>query len=323
VTGLQKDYCLIALAGFGREFFAIQARLKAEFRQRCEVVGRNMELLNGVPVYKQNHLANLLHDICEHAFPLSLNPEGFCPASGRRCRAVPVSGTSSAVVCESGDGRLACRDKRPGSIIVIWREGIGDDIFAKALNSCTYLYKLAKGSSVEEVIDVIAAHLDFSGTILWKEIHHGPKKTPILLPVRNFEPDDTATFVGSLHHHPPDAQRLIDDFRATWFDSSYRSPKGGRPGAFLDSRQIGFSKDRKIHDRRVSRQSDEVKTKLRLLGAFYRFGIPYEIGFHYDVCRPRRSKPRPLNASFWNGAREAKEHRTEVYLNIAPDDEIR
>ena len=321
MTDLQKNYCLIALAGFGREFVAIRAHLKAVFRQRCEVIGRNMELFNGVPVYKQSHLANLLGEICAHAFPLSSTPEGFCAASSRRCRA--FSDSSAAAVCESADGRKACRDKRPGSILVVWREGIGGDLLTDALSTCTYLYEFPTDGSENDVVNVVTAHLDFSERILRREIYHAPKRTPILLPVRNFEPDYTSRFITSLHQHPPDAQRLIDEFRVAWFASSYRHPKGGRPGAFLDSRKIGFSKDRKLHDRRVPRQVSRVRTALRLLDAFYRLGSPYEIGFHYDVCRPRRTKPRPLNADFWNPAHEVYEHRTEVYLNIAPDDEIR
>ena len=62
---------------------------------------------------------------------------------------------------------------------------------------------------------------------------------------------------------------------------------------------------------------------MRLLNAFYRLGTPYEIGFHYDVCRARHTKPRPLNAYFWDAAHEGREYRKEIYLNIAPDDEIR
>jgi hypothetical protein len=227
------------------------------------------------------------------------------------------------MVCDSDDGRRACRDKRPGSILVIWREGIGDDMFASSLNPCTYLRKLPLACTVDQIIDAVATHLRFTESIVWREIYEKPKRTPILLPVRNFEADRTSNLLAALQDYPADAERLIENFRSSWFDPGYRCPKGGRPGGFLDSRQIGFSKDRKRHDRRVSRQDDKLRTGLRLLRAFYRLGTPYEVGFHYDVCRPRGAKPRPLNAHFWNAAKEINEYRTDSYLNIAPDDEIR
>jgi hypothetical protein len=266
----------------------------------------------------------MLSEIVRYAFPYAAQPETFCSRSAQNCRAANKNIIGRR--CDSDLEKKACRAKRPGSILVIWRSGIFDGFITRELSLSLYLVKSLPAKSnqeaVQSTISIVRQHFSMYRDVLQPEILD-PKKTPLLLPPRNFEARETAELLRSLHDHQVRDRSSIQEFRSRWYNINYRHPKGGRPGGFVDQREIGFSKDPQYHNRSLKNVSSSIKESVDLLDAFYRLGCPIEIGFHFDVCRPRKAKPRPLDANFWNRATGQMEMRREHHLNISPDDAIR
>lgn len=327
---LAKSYCLVSLVGFGHApFFSTRSRILQKFDKGCAVIGPNMPLSNGLPVYTERYRRKFLDQIIRFAFPFSEVPQTFCSMANRDCAFSSGIGNAEdkKKSCRLGNGTRACRDKRPGSILVIWRPGVGDDWFEGYFSRCLYLYRFEIDGTDSEmasvIVRIIETHIAFAKNFIRHEIQEKSTRSPLLLPPRNFEPKHLQELFENFRNNYPVGEEQINEFRNAWYKKSYHRPKGRRRGGFVDQREIGFSKDQMLHFRNVYNPLNRFEWHIDLLDAFYRFGVPYEVGLHYDVARKSGKISRPLNASFWNRTTRKQERRMETHINIAPDDAIR
>ena len=324
---LEKDYCLVSLVGFDREFYFLPNAINRFFQRRCAVVGPRMDFHQGNREYSDLYRCKILQNIVKYAFPYADKPQSFGQISGRMCPHKADTIVSPRSCCETDLGRRACRDSRPGAVIMIWRPWTGSDWIIENLKHSLYLYRFDYKGDQDKItriiIDIVEEHIYISKQVLRSEIHNNPSRTPLLLPPENFEPGDTKDFFWEFQNHKIGNFDGIEAYRTQWYNSRIRHAKGSKVGGFIDSREILFAKDAMKHYRRMPNIQNSLDEHLDLLDAFYRFGVPYEVGFHYDVFRHRHTKPRALNAQFWNRKTMQFETRRDLSINISPDDAIR
>ncbi len=162
---------------------------------------------------------------------------------------------------------------------------------------------------------------------LQRPLREQANKTPLLLPIRNFE---SRTYVGWLRtlqtnitsaENEQSASEIIRQ-AAEAFETIHprQQVSGTCKRSFLDEREVEFrapgaGRMHGLPSLKSAHPSQQCK-----LAAFRRLGAPFNAAFHYDA---QKDSPKPLKGMFC-GCHGAKSMMTgEPHLNIAPNDFIR
>ena len=95
---------------------------------------------------------------------------------------------------------------------MVLRKGVNDALMENALSACVYLHKSDGVLNEEDVAEIVERHQEFCDDILHKEVYGATKRTPVLLPIRNFQEDSTAALISSA---PPE-RRTRPGRRLIW-----------------------------------------------------------------------------------------------------------
>lgn len=145
------------------------------------------------------------------------------------------------------------------------------------------------------------------------------KRTPLLLPIRNFSSACLGEALGRLsteilHSHPPQ-ERLKQACAEIEAEHPFRGGAGKK--GFVDLQAILFgSPGRDLHGRVWETHGEH--NALCTLNGLFRLGGPIARGFHYDCVRPPRLAGDFPNCHDCVGPYVGKPH-----LNIAPNDFVR
>lgn len=162
------------------------------------------------------------------------------------------------------------------------------------------------------------------------ELETRPNRTPLLLPLRNFDGRGVADEIRSLsrslplEEHPSEAiAAACKKIEAIY---SFDKAKDGSARCFTDDRKVEFrSPGRANHGMAASAEPPHDATCF--LNGSFRIGGRYKRGFHYD-CRHRlstgkRNKAKILKGSFLDCHNGRDDYVGEPHVNIAPNDFVR
>ncbi|RYM07424.1 hypothetical protein [Sphingobium cupriresistens] len=162
------------------------------------------------------------------------------------------------------------------------------------------------------------------------ELETRPNRTPLLLPLRNFNGRGVADEIRNLscslplEEHPSEAiAAACKKIEATY---SFNKAKDGSARCFTDDSKVEFRPPgRANHGMATSAEAPHDATCF--LNGSFRTGGRYRRGFHYD-CRHRLStgknnKAKVLKGSFSDCHDDSKHYVGEPHVNIAPNDFVR
>jgi hypothetical protein len=159
-----------------------------------------------------------------------------------------------------------------------------------------------------------------------KELTERANRTPLLLPLKNFDGDEISNLLASIHaealiaDNPTMAIRaIVRDFERRFpseLDTSRKPPQT----RFTNRQNIRFRAPGK--DRHGSAHPETAGHPDHcILAAFKRLGAPYDPNFHYDCTHLNQSR---LSAQLHNCHRpRGWITSTKRHLNIAPNDAVR
>lgn len=162
--------------------------------------------------------------------------------------------------------------------------------------------------------------------VVHKELKEQSNKTPLLLPLRNFQ---SGVLCGTLKElqtqivretEQPKAHAVLKSLTKAFEHRHPRSPAARSSGrAFCDDRAIEFRAPGQAKHG-VPSFGSEHPTPACLLGGFRRLGAPFHAAFHYDA---QKNSPRPLKGKFCLCHGDFVSREGAPHLNVAPNDFIR
>lgn len=162
------------------------------------------------------------------------------------------------------------------------------------------------------------------------ELETRPNRTPLLLPLRNFDGRGVADEIRSLSLSLPLEERPSEAIAAACkrIEATYSFDKAKDCSArcFIDDRKVEFRPPGRANHGMAASAEPPHNATCFLNGSF-RIGGRYNRGFHYD-CRHRlstgkRNKAKVLKGSFFDCHDDEDEYVGEPHLNIAPNDFVR
>jgi hypothetical protein len=158
---------------------------------------------------------------------------------------------------------------------------------------------------------------------LKKELQERDSKTPLLLPLRNFDSTSLNNFLVRIQElrtdetdYTPVVRKMVDRL----VEDSLDVRSEDKRTAFIGTRSIAFLAPAKAGPRHGSAQSVKPPhNPICLIDGHFRLGVRYDARFHYDCSISNRR----ISGQFSNchDAREVVSPR--AYLNIAPNDFLR
>jgi hypothetical protein len=156
---------------------------------------------------------------------------------------------------------------------------------------------------------------------LKKEITEHDSRTPLLLPIKNFESDILIPQLRGLQ-----VALLMEHDKILAVDTAIKGIAGGHPltkqldnpqkRCFVDDRKIEFHPPGSARHA-FARPNNEHPASCLLSGR-RRLGAPYDHAFHYDCI-----KGKQLTGQFWGCHEDRSTHVGKPHLNIAPNDYVR
>jgi hypothetical protein len=144
-----------------------------------------------------------------------------------------------------------------------------------------------------------------------------PRMTPIFLPKVNFFGFGSTEFLDLYENF---SSSKVEALRRKYYQSTYRSVRNRKPGAFFTTSNIIYQKDPTKHKFFIGPASDGLSHYKALLRAFFRFGVPIEEGLHYDV---HKRNGYFSGEKFWDEKANKWVAVSGAYINITPDDHLR
>lgn len=157
---------------------------------------------------------------------------------------------------------------------------------------------------------------------LKKELSERANKTPLLLPIKNFNSDVLKQAIQYLHNNISHVQDKNKAIRDTVTQIAIAHPPrrldGMSKDCFLDRKDIEYhAPGKSLHGKIITHAGHPKKC---LLSGRRRLGTPFSPGFHYDCKKGSRN----LKGDFWECHSETKLRKEgKPHLNIAPNDNIR
>ena len=162
---------------------------------------------------------------------------------------------------------------------------------------------------------------------LHKEITECKNRTPLLLPIKNFQSKILRSQLQGLQTKlagQPDkaamavAVKEIINLIKTGHPLKKVENSGNKQPCFLDDREIEFHSPGSFLHGLPS--STEDHPDACLLGGYRRLGAPFHAGFHYDCVKGIRGN---LKGLFYSCHEEVGQVEGNPHLNIAPNDYVR
>lgn len=188
----------------------------------------------------------------------------------------------------------------------------------------------AQANQIADRLRVVTPSLIHAVDAMNTELKKRLNRTPLLLPLRNFDGRGVADVIRSLSRELPLEARPSEAIAAAcrMIESSYPfgKSKSGEGRCFTDDRKIEFRLPGRAHHG-MAVSSDPPHSERCYLNGGFRLGGLYETGFHFD-CRNHRSAgkrkhARVLKGMFSNCHDERDKYTGEPHLNIAPNDFVR
>lgn len=326
-----RYYTLVILTGFSTSMTRVATAIRRQLSNHSIVVDGRFRRPKEYS-YSRTYVSEIVRLMTEYAFPDSTEAVGYCALSGKNC-VYQNGGDGKLVVgkhCELAKQRRACRLRRPGIIIIFARRLVGFDSLMDQLRACAFVIPSDVSSSienqhlgdsdVEHCVCELKSFLENDLPVLKEEmLNQSPSKIVPLLPLNNYLAKNNLRLVEQVMSNRVPMKPLFASVRKDFYDAKFLNPKTRVPGAFILGKSIAFQKDRIPHSLHVDQTYSLYP--LNLLEAHYRFGVPYEEGFHYDVCKSKRDEP--LHETFIDAYTGVMSDSTRSHLNITPTDLVR
>lgn len=229
-------------------------------------------------VYRQKSIADLMERSLPYLMPSARYPRGFCPLHDKPCKLL-FKGRGN---CKKTD-RQACRMQRPRFVTLIYhrgqrvrvlRESFTIGVHAVGFPQEVYKSKTKTAAFIEELFDGQRERARW----LDQQLSGQSQSTPLLLPVRNFEAGGELKKLLESGDDTGETENTIERFRRIYWR---KRPIAG----FQDRRKLVFRPANERHGPPRIEDNEEENKRLAgsILGQYYRMGVLYPEGFHYDV----------------------------------------
>jgi hypothetical protein len=263
------------------------------------------------------------------AFPGVETPVAFCPEAPRICEMSGIRSRNKKDYCRNTvSDQHACVVRRPEYLFILAE---ADDSIGRLLDLAgpSAIVRLLNCNSARRnptayfsrLTDDVRRHCaEFRDEILpvlhREKFEVSPRMSPIYLPVVNFFGFHSEEF-SDLYTNFSAAR--VESLRKRYYEATYRSSRNKKPGAFT-KQNIVYQKDSSKHKFFVGAATADIVHYKALLRAFFRFGVPLDEGFHYDV----HNRSGSLDGhKFWDARNGEWIFPHGMYVNITPDDSIR
>lgn len=178
-------------------------------------------------------------------------------------------------------------------------------------------------SELLELMRVATNRLKDAIPIIKKEITEADGRTPLLLPVKNFESkwlvanlievQKTLIFERDKNNH---LKKLINKF-VNYHPRTQPTDHRYQRQCFVDRKNIEFNPPGQ--DRHGFPRAGFPHTDICFISGHRRLGAPYDHAFHYDCVRPGGN----LKGDFWGCHSPKDKLEGKPHLNISPNDFVR
>lgn len=184
----------------------------------------------------------------------------------------------------------------------------------------------AQRTSKNELIALLRAKIIetcASISAIKKEFDERLRKTPLLLPIKNFHSNELRPLISALYDQIPFPSENPQQSLSISIQGIERSiPRTAidKKSFYVDERGVHFFAPGTNDMHGVARPSTD-HPELCLLAGRRRFGAPYNPSFHFDCTHPPKSKLK--GAFFMCHGNMPSELTGTPHLNISPNDHVR
>lgn len=297
----------VILAGVtGRILPSVLNKLRARFSERYVFRGDGGKINSMNAAYYTDAKANRLVDLaCDAVFGQDKRPLSFCSHEERSCSLSHHSKKRCRL-----DDNGTCGLMKPGSLILFMQEGINEEVVLRKLHYSAFVISIPKDcyDREDKTFSCIIHNISYSlPKINELRSEMASSRTPFLLPPLNFRDEKLSSLLGSAGTLGLDRSKM-KDFKARSFNRPERS--------FQGRNQLLFSPAHERHGEAGPQEDPAIA-----LSRYFRLGVAYDAGFHYDVRRPSQ---KSFDGSIEFQCRvSGNAHPSGTHVNVLVDDCLR